>query len=148
MPGAVIVRSDVERKALFGVPETDKLPAQAYAPDITARVYATLADKARRITAAGHAAIVDAVFAHPAERDAIANAAKSGEIPLRGLFLTADLATRLARVGRRERDASDADAQVARAQEEYRLGALDWTEIDASGTTEETLRQARTALAS
>ncbi len=27
MPGAVIVRSDVERKALFGIAETEKLPA-------------------------------------------------------------------------------------------------------------------------
>ena len=32
MPGAVIVRSDVERKALFGVGETDKLPGEAYTP--------------------------------------------------------------------------------------------------------------------
>ena len=30
MPGAVIVRSDVERKVLFGVGETEKLPADAY----------------------------------------------------------------------------------------------------------------------
>ena len=32
MPGAVIVRSDVERKTLFGAGETEKLPAAAYAP--------------------------------------------------------------------------------------------------------------------
>ena len=32
MPGAVVVRSDVERKALFGADETEKLPAAAYAP--------------------------------------------------------------------------------------------------------------------
>ena len=30
MPGAVIVRSDIERKALFGIAETEKLPADAY----------------------------------------------------------------------------------------------------------------------
>ena len=34
MPGAVIVRSDVERKALFGVGETEKLPADAYTPAV------------------------------------------------------------------------------------------------------------------
>ena len=41
--------------------------------------------------------------------------ASSAGVPFRGLFLTADLATRVARVGTRERDASDADAAVARS---------------------------------
>jgi len=148
MPGAVIVRSDVERKALFGVGETDKLPAAAYAAAESARVYAVVADKARRILAAGHSAIADAVFAQPAERDVIAAAAKSANVPLRGLFLTADLPTRLARVGGRARDASDANAAVAKAQDAYDLGRLDWARIDASGTVEDTLARVKTALSS
>jgi predicted kinase len=111
MPGAVIVRSDVERKALFGVGETDKLPADAYAGDTNARVYGALADKARRIVGAGHSAIVDAVFARPQERAAIA------------------------------------DAAVARAQEGYDLGRLEWTTIDAAGTPQDTLARAKVALA-
>ena len=146
MPGAVIVRSDVERKALFGVAETEKLPAEAYTDDVTDRVYATLADKARRVLAAGHSVIVDAVFAQPQERAAIAATAKASNTPLRGLFFTADLTTRLGRVGARARDASDADATVAQAQERYQLGRLDWTPIDASGTPEATLVRARAAL--
>jgi hypothetical protein len=146
MPGAVIVRSDVERKTLFGAGETAKLPAAAYAPEVTARVYATLADKARRIVAAGHSAIVDAVFATPQERDALAAAAQAAKVPLQGLFLTADLATRIARVGGRQLDASDADAAVVQAQESYKLGALTWPKIDASGTVVEILGRARAAL--
>jgi hypothetical protein len=124
MPGAVVVRSDVERKTQFGAGETEKLPAAAYAPDVTAGVYAAIADKARRILAAGHSAIVDAVFATAQERDALTAAAKAAKVPLRGLFLTADLATRIARVGGRTKDASDADAVVAQAQESYELGTL------------------------
>jgi len=147
MPGAVVVRSDVERKALFGVGETEKLPADAYAPAVTARVYASLADKARRIVAAGHSVIVDAVFAQPDERAALAEAAGVASVALRGLFLTADLETRIGRVGGRARDASDADAAVAKAQERYDLGSLDWAEIDASGTPETTLARAKAALA-
>jgi predicted kinase len=50
------------------------------------------------------------------------------------------------RVGARIGDASDADETVARAQEGYDLGALDWTEVDASGTPERTLANARAAL--
>ena len=145
-PGAVVLRSDVERKTLFGKDEHDKLPPHAYSPDVTGRVYAAIADKARRAVAAGHSAIVDAVFATPQERAVVANAAQALGVPFRGLFLDADLATRVARVGARSRDASDADATVARHQESYDLGALDWTRVDASGTPEETLVRARAAM--
>jgi aminoglycoside phosphotransferase family enzyme/predicted kinase len=146
MPGAVVVRSDVERKALFGIDETEKLPAEAYGEAVTAQVYALLADKARRVVAAGHSVIVDAVFARPQERAVIAAAAKSSNLPLQGLFLTADIAIRIKRVGGRARDASDADAAVAQAQERYDLGALEWLAVDASGTPEITLARAKTAL--
>ena len=146
MPGAVIVRSDVERKTIFGAGETEKLPAAAYAPDVTARVYAAIADKARRIVASGHSAIVDAVFAKAEERDALTAAAQAAKVPVQGLFLTADLATRIARVGGRTNDASDADTAVAQAQEDYDFGTLEWPKIDASGTVVETLARARAAL--
>jgi uncharacterized protein len=146
MPGAVVVRSDVERKTLYRAGETDKLAAAAYAPDVTARVYGAIADKARRIVAAGHSAIVDAVFASPQERDALAVAARAAGVPLQGLFLTADLATRIARVGGRRKDASDADAAVVQAQESYDLGTLTWPKIDASGAVVDILGRARAAL--
>jgi uncharacterized protein len=146
MPGAVIVRSDVERKAAFGAGETEKLTAGAYTDEVTAGIYATLADKARSILAAGHSVIVDAVFAEPRERALMAKTAKSTGVALHGLFLTADLNTRLDRVGGRKRDASDADAAVAQAQERYDVGRLDWTPVDASGTPETTLARARAAL--
>ena len=67
-------------------------------------------------------------------------------VPFHGLFLDADLATRVARVGARRGDASDADAAVARAQESYDLGALDWARVDASGTPDQTLARAHAAL--
>jgi aminoglycoside phosphotransferase family enzyme/predicted kinase len=143
-PGAVVLRSDVERKALFATPETERLPQAAYAPDVTAKVYGTLADKARRVIAANHSAIVDAVFADASERQDIAAAADGAAF--HGLFLTADLQTRIARVGARAADASDADAAVARRQEQYDLGVIDWPTIDAGGDPAETLRRARAAL--
>ena len=145
-PGAVLLRSDVERKAMFGVAENEKLPPQGYAADVGEKVYATLADKARRVLAAGHSAIIDAVFAREHERTTIAELARTNTFDFRGLFLTADLATRVARVGNRVNDASDADAAVAQAQERYALGAMDWIEIDASGTLEQTLARTRAAL--
>jgi predicted kinase len=67
-------------------------------------------------------------------------------IPFHGLFLTAGLDIRIARVGARKADASDADPAIARAQEQYDLGALEWAEIDASGTPAETLQRSKVAL--
>ena len=63
-----------------------------------------------------------------------------------GIFLTADLATRIARIGHRTGDASDADAAVAWQQESYALGSLDWSPVDASGTPEETRARAKAVL--
>src|SRR5262249_38371728 len=143
--GAVLLRSDVERKARFGVAENERLPPEAYALEVSTALYSDLAATARRVVAAGHSAIVDAVYARPHERDAVAAAGES----FRGLFLSADLATRVARVGGRSADASDADAAVARVQEDYDLGDFDqqrWTVLDAAGSYEETLARAKAAL--
>ena len=101
VPGALVVRSDVERKALFDVAETDRLPADAYTKEVTAKVYERVAQRAARIVAAGHSAIADAVFSKPEERQAMADAATTAGVTLDGLFLTADLKTRLERIGGR-----------------------------------------------
>lgn len=141
-PGAVVLRSDVERKTLFGVALDHRLPREAYAPDATRRVYQRLAEQARRVIAAGHSVIVDAVFARDEERAEFAGLGAR----FAGLFLTADIATRIARVGARRGDASDADEAVVRAQDAYALGAIAWTMIDANGRPDDTLARARGAL--
>ena len=143
-PGAVVLRSDVERKARFGLRENEPLPPEGYALEVSAEIYGALAEKARRIVAAGHSAIVDAVYARAHERAAIATVGAS----FRGIFLTADLATRESRVTGRAADASDADAAVTRVQEDYELGDFDsaWTLVDASGTPERTLSLVKAAL--
>ncbi|MBV8836266.1 MAG: AAA family ATPase [Alphaproteobacteria bacterium] len=146
-PGAVLLRSDVERKLMAGVGETDRLPAAAYTAEATAKVYARLADKARRVIAAGHTALVDAVFAAPQERAAIVAAAAAHRVRFAGLFLVADLQQRIERVGTRRNDASDAGVDVAQRQESYEVGAMDWRIVDASGSPAATLAHAKTALA-
>ena len=145
-PGAAVFRSDVERKAMFGLAETAKLPQDAYMPDVTQKLYAALGEKARRTIAAGHSAIVDAVFATPQERKAMASIAQSCGVHFQGLFLTADLTTRLARVGIRAGDASDANADIVRQQEHYNLGPVDWVCVDAGHSPDVTLANARAVL--
>ena len=67
-------------------------------------------------------------------------------VPLSGLFLIADLATRQARIGGRRGDASDATQEVAALQEHYNIGHVGWATIDASGTQEQTLQNCRDAI--
>jgi aminoglycoside phosphotransferase family enzyme/predicted kinase len=145
-PGALIFRSDVERKAFYGLAETEHLPGEAYRLEVTARIYRMITDKAARVAKAGYSAIVDAVFAKSEERTAIETAATALGVDFHGLFLVADLKTRLDRVGARKRDASDADDAVVLKQQALPIGAVTWIRIDTSGSPEQTLDKARTAL--
>jgi aminoglycoside phosphotransferase family enzyme/predicted kinase len=147
-PGAVVLRSDVERKHLFDVEETTRLPATAYTPEVSDRVYRVLTDKALQIASAPYPVIVDAVFGQAAERSAIEMAATRAGLHVRGFFLTTDTTTRVGRVAQRGQgsDASDADVLIAQAQENGVIGALDWLRVDASGRPEETLAAVRRLL--
>jgi len=145
-PGAVVVRSDVERKIMFGVAETERLPKDAYTAEVSGKVYAGMEAKAARVLAAGHSVIVDAVFARAHEREAVRSVAAKAGTDFAGLFLTLDIAARKARLGARRGDASDATAETADVQEHYDLGTMDWMQVDASGTPDDTLARAREVL--
>ena len=147
VPGAVVLRSDIERKRLFGVGELTALPAEAYAHQVTKSVYSSLARNAERVIQAGHSVLVDAVYADANERKVIAKVAAVRQVAFRGIFLAANLETRLSRVADRSGDASDADRTVVLQQSKYDSGTLDWLAVDASGTPEETLVAAQKQLA-
>ena len=139
-------RSDVERKTLYGVGEREPLPPTAYRAEVSERVYRIIIDKAARVARAGHSVIVDAVFARAEERTAIETAAAAAGVEFHGLFLVADLATRVQRVSARAGDASDADAEVARKQEEFVTGPVTWSRVDAAGSPMQTLANAHAAI--
>src|SRR3954467_6997340 len=48
-PGAIVLRSDVLRKQLFGVKETERLPSAAYTPESSATIYRQLLDQPDRV---------------------------------------------------------------------------------------------------
>ena len=144
-PGAVWLRSDVERKRLFGVAETAPLPEAAYGAEAGAKTYARLIDKARRALRAGASVLIDATHSHAHERARAAALAREAGVPFLGLWLEAPLETRLARVATRRGDASDADEAIVRAQHADALEEAGWRALDASGDLAQTLGHARVA---
>lgn len=145
-PGAVVLRSDVLRKRLMGVAPEVRLPAEAYAPEVGQRTYELLFDEAGRALAAGQAVVADAVFAEPAQRQAIEERARSLGVPFAGLWLDAAPGVMEQRIVNRRGNASDATPAVLDRQLTYDLGAIGWRRIDSSGDRDRTVDQARNAL--
>lgn len=147
-PGALHLRSDMERKALAGVEPLDRLPPSAYTPESGAAVYACTFERARHALAAGHSVILDAVFAHENERvqaEDIAHAARASFI---GLWLEGTQPALAARVTARTGDASDATAEVVARQFGYDLGKITWHRLDVGGDIETTSAHATALLKS
>ena len=148
VPGALVIRSDVIRKRLFGVPLLEQLGPEGYTSEVSDRVYARLAERAGVAVRGGCSAIVDAVYASPRERQTIEHVAAKASVPFVGLWLDAPEPTLIERAERRRQDASDADAAVVRIQGARDTGSIAWHRIDASGSAEAVLHRAIAGLKS
>jgi aminoglycoside phosphotransferase family enzyme/predicted kinase len=147
-PGARWLRTDVLRKRMAGRMPEAQLPAGAYTPAQSRRVYRRLLDEAAAMLAAGSSVIVDGVFARPEERAALAAVAARCGVPFTGLWLEAPTDLLVRRVSARRGDASDADAAVVERQRAYATGDLSgWRTIDASGAPDAVLALAQATLA-
>jgi predicted kinase len=142
VPGAVVLRSDEIRKRMLGVPLLRPLDPEGYAPDISRRVYATIAERAATVLRGGHSVIVDAVHARAADRTAIEDVARECSVPFIGFWLDAPEPLLVERTGRRRNDPSDADAGVVRWQHAEGVGTIDWCRIDASREPADVLAEA------
>jgi aminoglycoside phosphotransferase family enzyme/predicted kinase len=130
-PGAVHVRSDVERKRLFGVAPHQRLPAHAYAPEVSDQVYAICRKRALMALEGGQAAILDAVHAKESERAAAAQLASDAGVPFAGLWLEASPDILRKRVAERKGDVSDATPEVVDTQLGYSIGRQSFQTVDA-----------------
>ena len=126
--GAIRVRSDVERKRLFGIVQPAAQPAGAapsgsgdldanplYNRDRTQATYAHLHDLAQRSLQSGWHTIVDATFLDAGERDRFRQLAATQSAPFAILHCEAPRTTLEARLNTRQQaaqDASDADVAV------------------------------------
>jgi aminoglycoside phosphotransferase family enzyme/predicted kinase len=117
--GAVRVRSDVERKRLFGLSPDARTASDVasglYSREAGERTYERLAELARVVLGAGYSCIVDAAFLQRAQRALLREVADDTGVPFAILDVRAPEAVLRSRILARERegrDASEADLAV------------------------------------
>lgn len=120
---AIRIRSDVERKRLFGVAETERVEESAaeqlYSHSASQQTYERLATLTEYIMNAGFPAVVDAAFLDAGLRDRFCELAKRLNVPFRIVSCAAsskELQNRLSMRQARARDASDAGVAVLKQQ--------------------------------
>jgi hypothetical protein len=142
-PGARILASDRIRKHLFGASAETRLPARAYRPEISRRVYELIAVRAGHILRRGHGVVADAVFDRPDERGRIADVALREGVAFQGLWLEAGTELLVERVAARRGDPSDATPDVVRDQVGRPLGAIDWSRLPTDAGAEDVFLSAK-----
>ncbi|OYX12970.1 MAG: hypothetical protein B7Z15_08970 [Rhizobiales bacterium 32-66-8] len=140
-PGAALLRSDVERKRMNGLAETERLAPEHYTQAKTVAVYARMRARAELALRAGHSVVADAVHARPQERDAIEATARLVGADFQGVWLSAPIHLLKQRVDARRNDASDATSAIVEAQSSYDLGPIGWRKVDVSAGAAEVARR-------
>lgn len=146
VPGARILHTDAIRKRLFGLASSHRLGRDAYGLAVSERVYRSQREETMALLRAGCSVVVDGVFARASDRRALAETAEACGVPFIGFWLRAPDDVLRARVAARTGDMSDATVAVLDTQLATGARALDWTEIDASGSPEATASLARAVL--
>jgi aminoglycoside phosphotransferase family enzyme/predicted kinase len=123
IPGVVRIRSDVERKRLFGLAaqaSSHSAPGEnIYSAEASHRTYRQLQQLACAALEGGYSVIVDATFLHRTERDRFRQLATEQQIPFTLLHFQASPETLQQRVRDRATqgsDASEADTAVLQQQ--------------------------------
>lgn len=126
--GVIRVRSDVERKRLFG---SDRADADLYSAELGQQTYTRLTQLAAQILAAGYPVVVDATHLQRAQRQQVRQAIEEQGAPCLILHCQASLDTIEIWLNERQRkggDPSDADIHVVR-QQLQQLEALEEDEL-------------------
>ena len=122
--GAIRIRSDVERKRLFGIVSTDSASDKVgtnintgiYSADASQLTYAKLIELTSMIIKAGYSVIVDAAFLKWEQREPFQELADRLKVPYIILEITAPAEILRQRITQRKSDVSDADLAVLEHQ--------------------------------
>ena len=117
---AIRIRSDVERKRLFGLQAEQAAYAETgagiYTGDATQRTYMKLVELAGHVIDAGYPVIIDATCQNYEQRELFQSLASVKRVPYVILEFTASVETLRERIVNREKGASDADLVVLEHQ--------------------------------
>ena len=117
---AIRLRSDVERKRLYGLKPTTSAASQPqhgiYSKEATHRTYQKLYSLATHILDAGFSVIVDATFSERIYRHQFLQLAENKQLPFSIIKLTANPETLRQRIIHRKQDVSDASLSVLESQ--------------------------------
>jgi predicted kinase len=153
--GFSVVRSDVVRKELAGLPSqgqaTPNIGEPLYTPQRNARTYAECLRRAEQLLFEGRRVLVDATFREQENRQTFLKAAVKWGVASAILVCQAEPETIRKRLANRQRDPSDADWLV------YQQLAAGWEKIETpaghavypistDGTPEQALQQAMAVL--
>jgi predicted kinase len=147
LAGAVIIRSDVVRKRLSGVPPEKRLPEAAYASRMDGKVLARMAFDARAALRAGCPVVLDATFLDAEARVCAAEIARAAGVRFDGIWLELPAEEAMKRVEGRTADASDATAAVVERQASRGARPSDWRMLQAGRPLEVVLRDVEGLLA-
>lgn len=121
--GAIRIRSDVERKRLFGLAADDKSASSQdkgiYTAEASERTFQRLVDIAQQVVDAGLPCIVDATFLHQSRREQFLTLAQGCDVPFMIFDCQPPQALVEERLKKRQQqggDPSEADEQVMRQQ--------------------------------
>jgi aminoglycoside phosphotransferase family enzyme/predicted kinase len=115
----VRIRSDIERKRLFGLSPDADSGGSIYSADATRRTYGRLEDLARAALANGWPAIIDAAFLKRDERASFRRLAMELGVPFAILACEASVEDMRQRLRERAGDASEANAAVLEQQQAW-----------------------------
>lgn len=149
--GFLVIRSDVVRKELAGIPAHTKaagpVNAGIYTPEWTGRTYAECRARAEKLLFAGERVLIDATFMEEQHRRSMLQMARDWGV--RGLFFVCETPAKIvrARLAARTGDPSDADWVVYQsACERWEEPGLDTTRqlyrLDTSAPVEMAVEQA------
>lgn len=145
-PGALHLRTDIERKVMHGVAPTYRLPPSAYSSETSGEVYRRLYKKAEIVLGSGHSVVADAVFPDSPSRSLLSDAAQRAGTSFHGFWLEAPGEKICGRISARIGDASDANIEVLARQSQTAKPPEDWAKIDASGEATDTAGRVMSAL--
>jgi aminoglycoside phosphotransferase family enzyme/predicted kinase len=144
--GALLIRSDMERKVSAGVDENVPLPAASYTPESAHSNYQLMLAKVDMALGAGVSVMVDGTFLQAEERAAIEQCAEAKGVMFKGIWLEAPVDVLQRRVSDRVNDASDATVEIIQKQLDVDTGPVSWQRVNAEGTPAQVFERFRSAV--